>query len=66
MNVLDSEIMRVVLLILYIVVPTLWLSIISFAGYQVSSMSSSFNEGLNTVKGATDKGINFVASKTKI
>ena len=57
MNVLDSEIMRVVLLILYIIVPALWLSIISFAGYQVSSMSSSFNDAISELKTATDNGI---------
>lgn len=56
MNVLDSEIMRVVLLILYLVIPGLWLALISFAGYQVSSMTSGFNEGLNTVKSATQRG----------
>ena len=66
MNVLDSEIMRVVLLILYIVVPTLWLSIISFAGYQVSSMSSSFNQGILIVKGATADGVKTMSGRMKI
>ncbi|WP_394230483.1 conjugal transfer protein TraG N-terminal domain-containing protein [Shewanella colwelliana] len=57
MNALDSEIIRVILLILYTVVPMLWLSIVGFAGYQVSSMGSGFNDGLNSLKITTSEGI---------
>lgn len=60
MNALDSEIIKVVLLILYVVVPLLWLSVLAFAGYQVSSMGSSFNEGLNTVKSTASNGLNAI------
>lgn len=58
MNTLDSEIIKVVLLILYVVVPALWLSVIGFAGYQMTSLGSGFNDGLNTVKGTVEKGVN--------
>ncbi|GIU42824.1 conjugal transfer protein TraG [Shewanella sairae] len=62
MNALDSEILRVVLLILYIVVPVLWLSIVGFAGYQVSSLSSAFNTGLNHLKQGVNKGTEMMTS----
>lgn len=57
MNALNSEIIRVALLTLYVVIPGIWLAVLGFAGHQVTSMSSGFNEGLNSVKGATDRGI---------
>jgi hypothetical protein len=57
--------MRVVLLILYIVVPGLWLTIIGFAGYQVSSMSSSFNEGLNIIKLSVESSTSKIMKQVK-
>lgn len=64
-NALDSEILRVVLLILYTIVPALWLSVIGFAGYQVSNMGSGFNDGLNAVKEGTKKGTDRIIQMQK-
>lgn len=65
MNMLDSEIIRVVLLIMYILVPGIWLAILGFAGYQISSLSSGFNQGLGHIKGATEQGAKEVVNKLK-
>ncbi|PSU45741.1 hypothetical protein C9J12_21090 [Photobacterium frigidiphilum] len=65
MNLLDSEIIRVVLVIMYILVPGIWLAMLGFAGYQLTSLSSSFNEGLNTLKTSVEKSTNNIMTKIK-
>ena len=57
MNTMDGEIIKVVLLMLYVIVPMAWLGILGFAGYQITNLGSSFNQGLGFIKASTEKGL---------